>query len=454
MNWVYVSVVYTGGPYGENAVKQLNLKAPDFGVCIEVLHMVPWSTNLDTINYYEIIDKLLRHKNAKVVLGFFNFGGDAFERALLRSNATKEFIFLGSDTVYFKFNGVFRVQPVREMDETFYSKMTEFFYQRDAKFLADDPWICEIYANKYNCSSKLSEQNNCHTIEPNQPLMEFLIPQTFEVRKYIRMYDVAFLYAKGIDKTIKNECRSVSVADEKQLQSCVKDNLVPNMKFVENDGTMRVKLDENGEAYARWRIYQNQKENSVIVATYDETEDPKLQIFTKKLDWSAFSHISTQILTVGGQNITTPESVCSKPCKAKEYLIQQELACCWICRKCLVNEYIINGTSCQACPFGQWPDEETATYCTIIETTYQKWSSWITFLLTGIITVGLLFTFYTVVFYILKRKEKIIKATTRELGSIILAGIFIAYFSALFYFFKPANWSCIINRHGFNLSVI
>ena len=351
MNWVYVSVVYTGGPYGENAIKQLNLKASEFGICIEVQHMVPWSTNLESINYYEIIDKLLRYKNARVIIGFFNFGGDAFERALTKTNATKDFIFLGSDTIYFKFDGVFRVQPVREMNETFFSKITDFFYQRDARILPEDPWIRKIYAKKYNCPWKLSEDNNCQAIEPNQPLMEFFIPQTFEVRKYIRMYDVAFLYAKGIDKTLRNECISVPVKDQKQLQSCVKENLVPNMKFIENDGTVRVKLDENGDAYARWRIYQNQNGIPILVATYDETENPKLQIFTEKLDWSVFGHFSTQVLSVEDQNITTPESVCSKPCKAKEYIIQQELACCWTCRKCLINEYIVNGTSCKACPF-------------------------------------------------------------------------------------------------------
>ena len=268
------------------------------------------------------------------------------------------------------------------------------------------------------------------------------------------MYDVAFLYAKGIDKTLRNECISVPVKDQKQLQSCVKENLVPNMKFIENDGTVRVKLDENGDAYARWRIYQNQNGIPILVATYDETENPKLQIFTGEIDWSVFSHLSTQVLSVEDQNITTPESVCSKPCKAKDYLIQQELACYRTCRKCLINEYIVNGTSCKACPFGWWPDEDTAAYCTIIETTYQKWSSWITLLLTGIIILGLLFTFYTTIFYILKRNEKIIKATTRELCSIILAGIIIAYLTALFYFFKPIYGICIINRHGFNLSVI
>ena len=53
-----------------------------------------------------------------------------------------------------------------------------------------------------------------------------------------------------------------------------------------------------------------------------------------------------------------------------------------------------------------------------------------------------------------KCQEKIIKATTRELCSIILVGILMAYLVALFYFFKPAYWSCLINRHGFNLIAI
>ena len=138
-----------------------------------------------------------------------------------------------------------------------------------------------------------------------------------------------YLYAKGIDKTLNNVCKSVPVRDKNQLSHCVKENLIPNMKFIENDRTVKIKLDENGDAYARWRIYQNQNgKSAILVATYDETENPKLQLFNEQIDWSVFSHFSTQVLTVQGQNITSPESVCSRPCKAKEYLIQQELQCC------------------------------------------------------------------------------------------------------------------------------
>ena len=228
MNWVYVSVVYTEGAYGENAAKQLNLKASAFGICIEVLHMVPWSSGEEVMNYIEVIDKLRRHRDARVIIGFFTFGGEAFEKALLRTTATKDFIFLGSDTVYFKFDGVFRGQLVREMNETFYSKISDFFYQRDAKILQEDPWIREIYAKEYNCSWELSEENKCQATESNQPLVEFSIPQTFEVRKYIRMYDVVYLYVKGVDKALRNECKSIGVRDKNtitplcQRQSCSK----------------------------------------------------------------------------------------------------------------------------------------------------------------------------------------------------------------------------------------
>ena len=254
MNWVYVSVVYTEGPYGENAAKQLTLKGPEFGICFEVFHMVPMFSDEQIM--IQAVDKLLRHRKARVVIGFFNLGGDIFEKALLRNNARRDFIFLGSDTVHFKFDGVFKVQPVREINEIFFSKMTDFFYDRDAEMFPGDPWIREIFSEKYNCSWKLSTPSTCNAVDPIQP-MDLYIDQTFLVRKFVRMYDVAFLYAKGIDKTLDNECKAVPVRNKKQLRYCVKENLVPNLKFIENEGTVKIKLDENGDAYARWRIYQN-----------------------------------------------------------------------------------------------------------------------------------------------------------------------------------------------------
>ena len=293
MNWVYVNVIYTIGPYGENAAKQLNLKTEAFGICIEVLHMVVKS---EERTMDDAVNKLLRHQKAKVVIGFFEHGGNLFEEAILRKNAENKFIFLGSDTVYFNFNGVFRVQPVRTTDGSFYSRMEDFFYQRDAKLLPEDPWICKIFADKHNCSWNISETHNtCNVIESDEPVMEFLIPQTYADRKYVRAYDIIYLYAKGIDKTIRKNYKYESLEDIKLLRKCIKVNLPGNMKYVENEGTVKIKLDENGDAYARWRIYQNQNGTTVLVATYDETEEPKLKLLMETINWSMFGHFSTQI---------------------------------------------------------------------------------------------------------------------------------------------------------------
>ena len=122
------------------------------------------------------------------------------------------------------------------------------------------------------------------------PVMEFSIPQSFQDRRYVRVYDVVHLYAKGIDKTIQKNCKYISREDKKQLRNCVKANLASNMKFIENDGTVKIKLDENGDAYARWRIYQNQNGTTALVASYDETEDPKLRLSMEIINWSMFSH--------------------------------------------------------------------------------------------------------------------------------------------------------------------
>ena len=130
LKWVYINVVYTIGPYGENAAKQLNLKAQAFGICIEVLHMV---IKIDERVMDDAVKKLQRHQKAKVVIGFFEHGGGLFEEAILRKNAEKDFIFLGSDTVYFNFNGVFRVQPVRTIHGSFYSQNGRFLLSKRCK---------------------------------------------------------------------------------------------------------------------------------------------------------------------------------------------------------------------------------------------------------------------------------------------------------------------------------
>ena len=321
MNWVYINVVYTEGPYGENAAKQISLKSKQKGICIEVLHMVtdPHHSTLE-----EAIQKLLRYKKARVIVGSFEFAGVQFEQALRRLGVEKEFIFLGSDTVYLTMDGVFRVKPIRTINETYLPKMSQFFEQRDPRIESQDPWLRHIFAYINNCSWT-DDTPGMLTKDCNEVTSEGLVfPFTPTANaKYTKMYDIVYLFAKAINKLLQNECQFVNVDNTTSLHSCVKGkNLVNNLKFVEIDGTVNIKIDENGDAYAKWTMYQIQHREGnteqILTATYDELREPNLIIFWENIDWSAFKNFSQQVLNLLHKNITTPESVCSKPCQPKE----------------------------------------------------------------------------------------------------------------------------------------
>ena len=458
MKWVYISVLYTEGPYGENAAKQITLQAKQYGICVEVLQIIPFFFGYQQEAVDEAVEKLFRYPQARVVVGFFEQYGSNIERTIVNYGADKQFIFIGSDTVYFGLDGIFRVQPVRGGDDIV-QKVENYFYQRDPKVLPEDPWLRRLFAEKNQCSwNPREDEVDCYDVEDDEPLIEFSMPFNPTNRKHFRQYDVVFLYAKGIEKAIQNDCSTIPIEDKAALRKCVRGwTLIKNLKNVEHEGTIKIKIDENGDAYARWVMYQNQivngRRENILVGSYDELEEPKLKLFFDKIDWTPFEGLSTQVLSVDDKNFTTPQSVCSKPCTTREYYVQQELPCCWDCRTCHVNEIIINKTLCEPCPFGQWPDEDTATECIVIEKTYLKLNYWVTLFLIAVSIFGLLFTLYTSVFYVLNREKKIIKATSRELCSIILCGLSVAYIAAMFYLIKPVYWSCLVNRHGFNLAV-
>ncbi len=134
-------------------------------------------------------------------------------------------------------------------------------------------------------------------------------------------------------------------------------------------------------------------------------------------------------------------------------MFPQELECCWECRECFPHEYIINDTICKACPFGEWPDTESATWCEPLEAEYLKLDYWVTILI--LITAGAGLSASIIITYLfhINQDKKIVKATSPELCSVLLVGIILAFAASVFYALKPTFVICVINRHGFNLAV-
>ncbi len=464
MQWVYISVVYAEGPYGENAAKQMNLKAKNYGVCIEVSEMFVTRKEEKEMAIDAVVKKLIRHKTARVIVAFLQDkeNSDIFLATLESHNVEDEFIFLGSDSVYFELNGLFVVQPQREVNESFFSLLSQYANTQDPKIKSDNSLLREFYSDKYGCSwdNTATSNKSCYARDH----FEFDLASVSITHEFLKMHDIVYLYVDAFEKALDNECASVDRSDNLALRSCLKgdnlrsNNIIRNLKHTQHSGAYNIAIDGNGDAYARWYMYQFQSKGrevigKVIIGTYDELADPKINLFLDKIDWSMYNNFSQQNVVVQGQNVSIPESVCSHPCKPREHYIQQELPCCWECRTCGSSEYIVNDTKCVPCPFGFWPDEETATECEVIIKTHLKLDSWVTLTLLIAATVGALSTLAITGFYVKKRDEKIIKATSRELCFLILFGIFLAYTTTIFFILKPNFWFCLVNRQGFNISV-
>ncbi len=448
MKWVYISVVYAEGSYGENAAKFLKLKSGRFGVCIAVLEMV---ASADETEMNRIVEKLLNHRNARVVVTFLEGlqQGDNFVAALKNRDAASEFIFVGSDTTFVALNGMFGVQPVRQYNTSTDLMLEE--YMNSERFTTHHTKLVEFLTHSKRCARE-SNMSDCVAIRKFDFL--FQLAQTY----YLKSHDIVHLYAKAFQKALNKECAHIETRNKTALRSCVKGyNVTNNLKETEYVGAFSTKLDPHGDNYAKYDLYQVQYVGEtlqkVFVGIYDELVEPKISLALNVVDWSVYRQFSQQTLEIDREEVGVPESVCSKPCKKRQYYVQKELPCCWECKTCKPNEYILNDTNCISCPFGFWPDDERATQCDLISKTYLKFDNLVTYVLVAFALCGVLASIIVFAFYIRKRDEKIIKATQRELCFLILFGILMAYLTVLLHTVTPRYWPCLMSRHGFNVSI-
>ena len=180
-----------------------------------------------------------------------------------------------------------------------------------------------------------------------------------------------------------------------------------------------------------------------------EKETESISLYPDRVTWDIYKDKIDSNETVIG----IAESVCSKPCKKKQFPVKQEVHCCWICRECRSNEIIINQTSCGACPVTFWPDDESAATCVSIEPIYLKSTDIIAIGLIFLACLSLIMTIILIILFYKNRGEKLIRASGRELMTIIMGGITLAYLIVFTFITKPTTVFCYISHFGFNISV-
>ncbi len=329
-----------------------------------------------------------------------------------------------------------------------YTKFAEYYKYLKPHNSSGNPWLYTLWQNTYNCkwNPTTKNQTNC------QELANESNPSPFNIwaNKY---FDGVWTYALALDKMFNDNCPEV-FSDLNKLENClVGEVLLSYMKNQTFDGfSGHIKFNEDGDMMGKYSLYQylysnNNHIHNMIAVWEKETET--ISSYPDEVTWDIYKETIESNKTVIGM----AESVCSKPCKKKQFPVTQEVHCCWICRECRSNEIIVNQSSCHTCQETYWPDDEYATTCVNIEPTYLKTSDIIAIGITLLTCLLLAITILLIILFYKNRGEKLIRASSRELMIIIMTGITLAYFIVFTFITKPTTTFCHISHLGFNISV-
>ena len=452
-NWTYISTINTEGPYGSGAIKQIHKLAKEAEVCVAYSREISSQTTDE--EYKEISQRLRKNGKARVIVAFVSPTHIArLLAALDELNAHGEFIWIFGESY-----SVARTTTVT------YEKVLRgsFFLELHSNPVPDhlmrgsflDPmtkphnhWLRDYWQNFYKCTWDVLATDNktlCSTL-PNPPVRSTNFVVAF-------VLDSVYAFAHGLKSLITSECQRQRY-DKYALRRCIKGRAlrdhIRNVSFQGYHGVVR--FDSKGDGYGTYNIIQlhggngqDGRQRYRHVASWS-TGDANLDINSSLLQWTNKDKWGNLV-----RSRVIPESLCSRPCLPGEFLIPQELKCCWECRRCRNNEVITNNaTRCTQCPLFMWPNQATFLTCENIAPYFMKWEHTAAVLLIGTSIVGIVGTSFIAGVFLKFQDNRLIKATGRELNLVTFVGTYIAFWTVFMFVSRPSPNTCQLSRFGFN----
>ncbi len=437
-NWTYVSLVFSQESYGENGARNIEKGVKKRGMCLAVAKAIDPSAPQS--EYKSVIQELQGKRNAKVLIVFMIV--TVLKKLVIMMNeigVMNEFIFVGSDGLWllspeFLPPGCFGIF----FRDSAYPEFDEYYRTLSLSNTSAENWMKMEISRLHSCTWGVSDDKDSCKMFADQPFAD----QTVYDAVYMEM-DAVLTLVYALDSLIKVKCPSAS-HNKSLLKSCITGpDLLAHALNVSFDGVSGdVEFDSFGDAKGQYDIHQYRNNGWQPVLSWLQDTD----LFWKDL-------VQNLYFPVRGESNTLPESVCSHPCKGNEYLVPKDILCCWECRRCRSHEIPdTNGSACRSCEVNMWPDD-TGSVCVAITPTYVRWGDYIAICLVTLAFLGLVACFLVNLMWVKHRQSKLIKASNREVSSIILVGVSLAFICVLVLMLKPEVDVCFIGLITFHTSV-
>ena len=448
-NWTYVSILHSKGEYGEGANKYLKDLAAENDICVASSVIV--TQNTQSQDYLKIVEDLATLESRVVVLFIDQEEMRCLFKAVQASKLVGFFLWVGSDGLGINIDDLDEVEDVADgsLSLTNYgesdTKFLEYFQSLNPFNQSKNPWIKDMWCSLFNCSwesksSIASCYNYLNVTEAEDYTPEITVSA---------IIDTVYIFAKALHNFLNTKC-PVVFTDASKLLPCV-DNLSDYFKFLKNvsfDGsTGTIEFDERGDIMGRYQVlnyHLNEKGNYEADAIgFWDTKSFNLNLSDWKVRWNSHSE--------GGPGVR-PESSCGVRCGPGHVYSYHKDTCCWECRRCEPNERVINEQRhCEDCPENTWPDPVDYTTCITLIPLITPWSHPVIIFFVSITSLGLILCLLILVTFVLHNNHRLIKATSRELSYIMMAGVTLQFILPLSIVAVPHNIICYCNYIGFNI---
>jgi hypothetical protein len=453
-NWTYIHLLYSDDTYGREGIDSLTealASKNESQLCIATrVPLTPGSR--DNQVYDDIVERMSQEwvRNASVAV-LFGHPNEATEMARAIKRVTdedtrmllSEITWLASDSWSVigpvasdeRFKGTLGLIPHPGTRQDF---TDHFISLNPGKNNTDNPWFNAYWESVFNCSLD-GDSNQCDTSA-----------QTLTGLKSVSssyIIDGVYAFANALHQMIVDHCQNsnTTICDDiiirRSTGAAINGILLRQYLFnVSFDSTFSDSpterlFDSNGDVQGSYLILNLQSINGMlsfeIVGTWDHANSLQL---TDPIQWP-------------GDGEELPQSICSIPCGVgyEPHRLPDQGPCCWECKVCLGDNSASSGDRCYECEDESMPNPERSGCVGIPLTYFAASSPWAVIILL-LTCAGIVATVFVAVMFAIFHKKKVIKASSRELSAILLAGILLCYILPFFFVARPSPALCGVRR--------
>ncbi|XP_037567084.1 metabotropic glutamate receptor 2 [Dermacentor silvarum] len=454
-HWTYVSVVYSDTDYGNKGYDKLQELAARYRICLSNPQSIPVDHYTDA-DYDAVIRSLTHRSSARVVVVFADKGA---ARSLMRAawRRRARFVWIGSDA----WSGLESVAQGHE--EVVEGSITvspmvqplngfeRHFSQLTPDNNALNPWFPEYWEEKFQCRLPDFQETPFN----NQfrlwcPSAGRRLRPGYRGLQFVR--DAAYAFAHALHDMQRDRCgpqhQGLCASMAREMQSDALKRYLEKVSF-KDEGGKTFRFLPSGDAPPRYSILNFQRLDNDSAADGGQPRYAWRHVGSYSLgdDGEAKLDLDLEALRFKADEPRFPHSFCSAPCRRGQAKLQLEGdTCCWLCSNCSQYQFLADEFHCRDCPLGTVPDPESKARCLPLPEEFLSYGDPWAIAALAVAALGAAAVVFVALVFRSYADTPVVKASGRELSSMLLLGLLMSYALTPVIVAKPSAWSCALTR--------